>query len=94
MHERLPDPPPLLDDLEREVIMGAAARDAEKVGIRAPFNLRPGLIAEIVRLYDELARYYHVDPAAWQANEASITAGAAVVSTPRGARSRRPRRRR
>jgi RecB family exonuclease/inactivated superfamily I helicase len=56
MHERLPDPPPLLDDLEREVVMGAAARDAEKVGIRAPFNLRPGLIAEIVRLYDELAR--------------------------------------
>ena len=36
--------------------MGSAARESEEEGIRAPFRLRPGLIAEIVRLYDELGR--------------------------------------
>jgi RecB family exonuclease/inactivated superfamily I helicase len=56
LHERLTTPPPLLDDLEREVLMGAAARASEEEGIRAPFKLRPGLITEIVRLYDELGR--------------------------------------
>jgi Mlc titration factor MtfA (ptsG expression regulator) len=57
------------------------------------FERPAALRREYAELYDELARYYHVDPAAWQANEASITTGAVAVSTPRGAR-RRPRRRR
>jgi RecB family exonuclease/inactivated superfamily I helicase len=56
LHERLRAAPPLLDELEREVLMGSAARASEEEGIRPPFRLRPGLIAEIVRLYDELGR--------------------------------------
>jgi RecB family exonuclease/inactivated superfamily I helicase len=56
LHERLIDPPPLVDQLEREVLMGAAARATQEEGVEAPFQLRPGLIAEIVRLYDELGR--------------------------------------
>jgi RecB family exonuclease/inactivated superfamily I helicase len=56
LHERMSHPPPLVDELEREVLMEAAARATEEEGIQAPFQLRPGLIAEIVRLYDELGR--------------------------------------
>jgi RecB family exonuclease len=48
--------PPLLTDFEREVLFRLAARSAEEAGTPAPFKLRPGLIAEIVRFYDELRR--------------------------------------
>ena len=46
----------LLTEFEREVLLHVAARAAEKSGIRAPFKLRPGLIVEILRFYDELRR--------------------------------------
>ena len=56
LHERLRDAPPMLNDFEREVMMGTAGREADEGGAPPPFKLRPGLIAEIVRLYDGLHR--------------------------------------
>jgi RecB family exonuclease len=41
---------------EREVLLGLSCRAAREKGIEPPFRLRPGLIAEILRLYDELRR--------------------------------------
>lgn len=56
LYERLPSAPPLLNEFEREVMMAAAARAAAAGGAPPPFKLRPGLVAEIVRLFDELHR--------------------------------------
>ena len=54
--ERLPQPPALLTDTEREVLAGVACRTAIEEGSEPPFRLRAGLIAEIVRFYDALQR--------------------------------------
>ena len=54
---------PRLPALSREVLMGAAARDAARVH-RPPFLLRPGLIAEMLRFHDDVERLGH-DPGAW-----------------------------
>jgi ATP-dependent helicase/nuclease subunit B len=54
MHERAGFPERRLTRLEREVILGAAARDAIDAGAVPPFRLRPGLIAEMLAFYDEL----------------------------------------
>lgn len=54
--QRLPDAPPLLDDLAREVLLARAIRDASDNGAVAPFHVRPGHVVEILRLYDELRR--------------------------------------
>ena len=48
--------PALLTDFEREVLLRGAARSTEQAGVRAPFKLRPALIVEILRFYDELRR--------------------------------------
>ena len=56
MHERLPSGPPRLTELERDVCGRAAARDAIEAGVQPPFKLRPGLVAEILSLYDDLRR--------------------------------------
>jgi RecB family exonuclease len=56
MHERLAGPPRRLSDLEREVIMNAAARDVANSDIGAPFRLRAGLLVEMLALYDDLRR--------------------------------------
>ena len=56
LHGRLPDAPPILSAIEREVLFGAAARDAIEAGNNPPFALRPGLIAEVLGLYDALMR--------------------------------------
>jgi RecB family exonuclease len=56
LHARVPGLPPLLTELEREVLMGRAAREASDSGAPAPFALRPGLLIEILGLYDELGR--------------------------------------
>ncbi len=56
MHARLPVPPPRLSDLEREVLLNAAAREAASSGTGAPFRLRAGLLVEMLGLYDELRR--------------------------------------
>ncbi|MGE3274744.1 MAG: PD-(D/E)XK nuclease family protein [Vicinamibacterales bacterium] len=41
---------------EREVLMSAGARSLEAEGLKAPFRLRPGLVAEILALYDQIRR--------------------------------------
>jgi RecB family exonuclease len=55
LHARLAHPPRRLTSLEREVMAGRAARDAA-AGEELAFRLRPGLVAEIVRFYDQLRR--------------------------------------
>jgi RecB family exonuclease len=56
LHARLPDPPALVSQFEREVLLRVAAREAVAAGCEPPFRLRPGLIAEILEFYDALAR--------------------------------------
>jgi len=55
LYARLASPPRRLTSLEREVLAGRAAREAAS-GEQLAFRLRPGLIAEIVRFYDQLRR--------------------------------------
>jgi len=55
LHARLANPPRRLTTLEREVIAQRAARDAAK-GAELAFRLRPGLVAEMLRFYDQLRR--------------------------------------
>ena len=52
--ERLGRSRPALTPAEREVLLGVACRAAQEHGNEPPFHLRPGLIAEVLRLYDEL----------------------------------------
>jgi hypothetical protein len=56
LHERLPAAPRRLSAFEREVMLSACARDADQSGTPAPFTLRPGLVAEVLQLYDALRR--------------------------------------
>jgi ATP-dependent helicase/nuclease subunit B len=55
LHARLADPPRRLTALERDVMAQAAAR-AAKGATELSFQLRPGLIAEMLRFYDQLRR--------------------------------------
>jgi RecB family exonuclease len=52
--ERLDTPRRLLTGAEREALLGSACREIRDAGYRPPFEIRPGLIAEILRFYDEL----------------------------------------
>ncbi len=56
LRERMPGAPPPLSAFDREVLLRRSARAARTAGAEPPFNLRPGLIAEILALYDELRR--------------------------------------
>ncbi|MDE3153466.1 MAG: PD-(D/E)XK nuclease family protein [Acidobacteriota bacterium] len=56
LRQRLPDPPRRLDGFEREVILAAAARETAAAGLVPPFALRPGLVAAMLDLYDQLRR--------------------------------------
>ena len=56
LHSRLADPPRRLTALERDVMAQAAARAAAARGSELSFQLRPGLIAEMLRFYDQLRR--------------------------------------
>lgn len=56
MHGTLADPPARLSDVEREILMAAACRDAVTAGVEPPFRVRPPLVAAILDLYDELHR--------------------------------------
>jgi RecB family exonuclease len=56
MHSRLPSLPRRLTDLEREVLLNAAARDAAASEMEPPFRLRAGLLVEMLALYDDLRR--------------------------------------
>ena len=53
---RLGVAPSLLSPVEREVILSAVARDRAEEGLEPPFPLRPGLIAEMLALYDQVRR--------------------------------------
>lgn len=57
MHERLGTAPPRLSRLERQVLLGAASRDAIAAGFSPPFRLRPGLLLELLDFYDTLRRH-------------------------------------
>jgi CRISPR/Cas system-associated exonuclease Cas4 (RecB family) len=73
---------PRVSALTREVLMAAGARRAARTE-RPPFVLRPGLIAEMVRLFEQVSRLGH-DPVEWLdgaaaqlADEAASDRGAA-----------------
>lgn len=53
---RLAEPPPRLNGFDREVMLARAARDARAAGAEPPFAVRPGLVAEMLALYDALRR--------------------------------------
>jgi len=52
--ERLDTPRRMLNGAEREALLGSACRATRETGHEPPFEIRPGLIAEILRFYDEL----------------------------------------
>lgn len=56
MLQRSGAPFPLLSDIEREVLLAAAAREAIAAGHAPPFRMRPGLVAEMLAFYDSLKR--------------------------------------
>ena len=56
LSERLGHARAVLTPAQREVLLGVACRVAQEQGVEPPFRLRPGLVAEILRLYDELKR--------------------------------------
>ena len=58
LRERLPGSPAALSPFDREVLLRRAARAAHVAGAEPPFNLRPGLIREILALYDDLRRHH------------------------------------
>ncbi|HET7697936.1 MAG TPA: PD-(D/E)XK nuclease family protein [Vicinamibacterales bacterium] len=56
LRERLPGAPPLLTAFHREALLRRSAIRATQAGAEPPFNLRAGLVVEILALYDELRR--------------------------------------
>jgi RecB family exonuclease len=56
LHARLASPPRRLTAFERDVMAQAAARAAAADAAELSFQLRPGLVAEMLRFYDQLRR--------------------------------------
>ena len=56
LHSRLRNPPPRLNAFEREAIAQAAVDEALREMGDLPFQIRPGLIGEMLRFYDQLRR--------------------------------------
>src|SRR5690349_3559133 len=56
LHARLPDPPRRLSAFERDAMAQAAASGAANDAADLPFRIRPGLVTEILRFYDQLRR--------------------------------------
>src|SRR5262249_52302723 len=56
--QRLVEAPPMLDELAREVLFRRAADAAVEQGSAPPFEVRPGLIPEMLALYDALRRQH------------------------------------
>lgn len=56
LRARLAERLPWLTPFDREVILARGARDAEAAGLAPPFAVRPGLVAEMLALYDALRR--------------------------------------
>jgi RecB family exonuclease len=54
--DRLAIPPRELSDEEREVLLRVSCRDVVANGIEPPFRVRAGLVAEMVRFFDDLRR--------------------------------------
>ncbi len=54
--DRLTAPRRELTGEEREVLLRVVCREVVASGIEPPFRVRPGLVAEIVRFYDDLRR--------------------------------------
>ena len=52
--ERLDTQTPMLTGAEREALLGSACRATRDAGHESPFEIRPGLVSEILRFYDEL----------------------------------------
>ena len=55
MHQRLGDTTPLISPVERQVCALAAARQAARV-VPPPFEVRLGLVSQIIDFYDQLRR--------------------------------------
>jgi RecB family exonuclease len=56
LHQRIGREPRLLSEFEREALLRRSARRVEAGGVAPPFKLRPGLLVEVLRFYDELRR--------------------------------------
>jgi RecB family exonuclease len=56
VNARLAEPRRMLTSCEREVVLQSAANDAVAGGQAPPFAIRPGLVAEMLRFYDQLRR--------------------------------------
>src|SRR5215470_15399290 len=56
--QRLAEQPTMLDELAREVLFRRAADAAMAQGSRPPFEVRPGLVPEMLALYDALRRQH------------------------------------
>jgi RecB family exonuclease len=56
LHARLVDVPRRLGPFERDAMMQAAAHEAADAVGDLPFRIRPGLVAEMLRFYDQLRR--------------------------------------
>ncbi len=56
LQSRVATPPRRLSDLEREVLLKAAARAAADSEHGAPFRVRAGLLVQMLALYDDLRR--------------------------------------
>lgn len=54
---RLPSQPNVLTPIQRQVLAARAASDAVAAGFPPPFELKPGLSAELLSFYDDLHRY-------------------------------------
>jgi RecB family exonuclease len=56
MHDAMIGVPRRMDDFEREAMLYRAALDAKAAGNEPPFGIRAGIIAGMLRFYDELRR--------------------------------------
>jgi RecB family exonuclease len=56
LHARLVTPPRRLGPIERDVLAQTAARTVAAAGEDLSFRLRPGLVGEVLRFYDQLRR--------------------------------------
>ena len=56
LHARLANPPRRLSAFERDAIAQASAREAADAQTDLSFRIRPGLVAEMLRFYDQLRR--------------------------------------
>jgi RecB family exonuclease len=56
LRSRLVAPPEWLSPFDREVILARGAAETRAAGLEPPFSIRPGLVAEMLSLYDALRR--------------------------------------